>query len=50
VTFLIFFKGSSLMEGIGIKRTYLKVLKDFEAKIFKVDLLIIITTIFFSVY
>jgi len=42
---LAFLSGSSLLEGIGIVSTCQKVLNDFQANVFKVDPLIVISSI-----
>jgi len=50
VTLLVFLGGSSLLEGVGIVSTCPKVLNDFKADVFKVDPLIVITSVIFPSY
>jgi len=42
--------GSLLLEGVGVASAYPKVLNDFKANIFKVDPLIVITSVTFPPY
>jgi len=47
VTLLVFLEGSSLLESVGVVSASPKVLNDFKADVFKVDPLIVITSITF---
>jgi len=46
----VLLEGSSLLEGVGIVSTCLKVLNDFKADVFKIDPLIVITSVHFPTY
>ena len=50
MTLLVFLEGSLLLEDVGIVSTCLKVLNYFKTDISKVDLLIVITSVYFPTY
>jgi len=50
VTLLVFLRGSSLLEGVGVVSACPKVLNDFKTVVFEVDSLIVITSVPFPTY
>jgi len=50
VILLVFLRGSSLLEVVGVVSACPKVLKDFKNDVFEVDPLIVITSIPFPKY